>query len=80
VGHRRCNRVGVLPRELSPRWFVRLYPKTGRASIPPEKLLRALLGQVLYSIASSSSSWTTTHGVHQEPRAAVGGAIASRLL
>src|SRR5215468_1344202 len=38
-------------RELSPE-FARLYPKTGRPSIPPEKLLRALLLQILYSVRS----------------------------
>jgi transposase len=38
-------------RELSPE-FARLYPKTGRPSIPPEKLLRALLLQLLYSVRS----------------------------
>jgi len=36
---------------LSPR-FDRLYSATGRPSIPPEKLLRALLLQFLYSIRS----------------------------
>lgn len=36
---------------LSPR-FDRLYSATGRPSIPPEKLLRALLLQLLYSIRS----------------------------
>ena len=36
---------------LSPR-FDRLYAATGRPSIPPEKLLRALLLQLLYSIRS----------------------------
>jgi len=36
---------------LSPR-FERLYSSTGRPSIPPEKLLRALLLQMLYSIRS----------------------------
>jgi transposase len=36
---------------LSPR-FERLYSTTGRPSIPPEKLLRALLLQMLYSIRS----------------------------
>ena len=35
---------------LSPR-FDRMYSTTGRPSIPPEKLLRALLLQTLYSIA-----------------------------
>src|SRR5262244_291256 len=43
--------VDSVLRELSPE-FARLYPKTGRPSIPPEKLLRALLLQVLYSIRS----------------------------
>lgn len=37
--------------ELSPR-FAALYARTGRASIPPEQLLRALLLQVLYTIRS----------------------------
>ena len=38
-------------RELSPL-FERLYAKTGRPSIAPERLLRALLLQLLYSIRS----------------------------
>src|SRR3984885_6921006 len=37
--------------ELSPR-FARMYAKRGRPSIAPEKLLRALLLQVLYTIRS----------------------------
>jgi transposase len=37
--------------ELSPR-FNRLYAKVGRPSIAPEKLLRALLLQVLYTVRS----------------------------
>ncbi len=36
---------------LSPR-FAWLYAQTGRPSVPPEQLLRALLLQVLYSIRS----------------------------
>src|SRR5213593_4016952 len=43
--------VDAALRELSPE-FSRLYPKTGRPSIPPEKLLRALLLQLLYSVRS----------------------------
>jgi transposase len=43
--------VDAALRELSPE-FGRLYPKTGRPSIPPEKLLRALLLQMLYSVRS----------------------------
>src|ERR1039458_10713490 len=38
-------------RELQPR-FRKLYAKTGRPSIAPEKLLRALLLQALYSVRS----------------------------
>jgi transposase len=38
-------------RELKPR-FNRLYAKTGRPSIAPEKLLRALLLQLLHSVRS----------------------------
>src|SRR6266699_4347010 len=38
-------------RELKPR-FNRLYAKTGRPSIAPERLLRALLVQMLYSVRS----------------------------
>jgi len=38
-------------RDLQPR-FNKLYAKTGRPSIAPEKLLRALLLQVLYSVRS----------------------------
>lgn len=38
-------------RELSPR-FEKLYARTGRPSIAPEKLLRALLLQVLYTVRS----------------------------
>src|SRR6202166_4820436 len=38
-------------RELQPR-FQKLYAKTGRPSIAPEKLLRALLLQALYSVRS----------------------------
>ncbi len=43
--------VDVVLRELSPE-FQKLYSHTGRPSIPPERLLRALLLQVLYSIRS----------------------------
>jgi hypothetical protein len=38
-------------RQLQPR-FSRLYAKTGRRSVAPEKLLRALLLQALYSVRS----------------------------
>lgn len=38
-------------RELSPR-FAALYAESGRPSIPPEQLLRALLLQVLYTVRS----------------------------
>jgi transposase len=39
--------------DLSPE-FDRLYAKTGRPSIPPERLLRALLLQIFYSIRSEA--------------------------
>jgi transposase len=43
-----CNQA---LQELSER-FASLYSSLGRRSVPPEKLLRALLLQVLYSIRS----------------------------
>src|SRR5262250_1362884 len=45
------NLVDEILVELSPR-LNKLYSKVGRPSIPPEKLLRALLLQALYSIRS----------------------------
>ncbi|HEV2440823.1 MAG TPA: IS5 family transposase [bacterium] len=43
--------VDKILQELSPA-FDRLYSKVGRPSIPPERLLRALLLQVLYTVRS----------------------------
>src|SRR2546428_8894110 len=43
--------VDAVLRELSPQ-FAELYSRVGRPSIAPEKLLRALLLQALYSIRS----------------------------
>ncbi len=43
--------VDAALREVGPR-FSELYARTGRASIPPERLLRALLLQILFSIRS----------------------------
>ena len=43
--------VDVILKDLSPR-FENLYARTGRPSIAPERLLRGLLLQVLYSIRS----------------------------
>src|SRR5881409_1222601 len=43
--------VDTILAELSPE-FAKLYSPVGRPSIPPEKLLRALLLQVLYTIRS----------------------------
>src|SRR5581483_2198993 len=40
--------VDAVPADLSPE-FAQLYSPVGRPSTPPEKLLRALLLQVLYS-------------------------------
>jgi transposase len=41
--------VDTVRKELSPQ-FARLFSHTGRPSIAPEKLLRALLQQVLYTV------------------------------
>jgi transposase len=43
--------VDAVLRQISPR-FAMLYARTGRPSIPPEKLLRAQLLQILYTIRS----------------------------
>jgi len=43
--------VNAAPAEMSGEFDV-LYPPTGRDSIPPERLLRALLLQAFYSIRS----------------------------
>ena len=45
--------VDVALEQLSPR-FEALYSHTGRPSVPPEKLLRALLLQVFYSVRSEA--------------------------
>src|SRR5499427_2841373 len=43
--------VDDILKEMSPR-FAKLYAAMGRPSIPPERLLRALLLQVLYTVRS----------------------------
>jgi transposase len=43
--------IDEAPRQLTPR-FDHFYAKTGRPSIAPEKLLRALLLQALYAVRS----------------------------
>ena len=43
--------VDQILKEMSPR-FARLYSDLGRPSIPPERLLRALLLQIFYTIRS----------------------------
>jgi transposase len=52
--------VDSVLRELSPR-LAGLYAKTGRPSIPPEQLLRALVLQVLYSIRSERQLMEQLH-------------------
>ena len=63
IALRRIRRlVDKALRDMSPQ-FDALYPSCGRPSIPPERLLRALLLQVLFSVRSERelmSSWTTT--------------------
>ena len=57
--------VNAVLRTLSPE-FNKIYSIYGRPSIPPERLLRCLLLQVLYTVRSERmmmerwSSWTTT--------------------
>jgi transposase len=46
-----CKIVNAALTALSPE-FAKLYAKSGRPSIPPEKLLRALLLQAFYSVRS----------------------------
>ena len=43
--------VDTILKEMSPR-FARLYAEVGRPSIAPERLLRALLLQIFYSVRS----------------------------
>jgi transposase len=43
--------VDAILKEMSPR-FARLYAQVGRPSIPPERLLRALLLRIFYSVRS----------------------------
>ena len=50
------NLADACLREMSPL-FAQLYARTGRPSIPPEKLLRAKLLQVLYTIRMSLSNY-----------------------
>ena len=59
---------GVLE-QLSPR-FNRLYARAGRPSIAPEKLLRALILQLLYSVRSERQLMERrTHALLRDPRA-----------
>jgi transposase len=43
--------VDTILKEMSPR-FARLYSEVGRPSIPPERLFRALLLQIFYTVRS----------------------------
>jgi transposase len=52
---------------LSPR-FDQLYSRTGRPSIAPERLLRALLLQVLYSVRSERMLRKQPNGVRLASR------------
>jgi transposase len=45
------TRADRILREMSPR-FTKAYGRTGRPSVPPERLIKALLLQALYSIRS----------------------------
>ena len=63
--------VDDILKEMSPR-FAKLYADTGRPSIPPERLLRALLLQILYTVRSErlGRSGVEPRGIQQEPGAA----------
>ncbi len=51
------------------REFAALYSPIGRPSIPPEKLLRAMLLQAFYSIRNIDGSCSQNHPRHQRRRA-----------
>ena len=56
--------VDEVLKEMSPR-FSRIYSSSGRPSIAPEKLLRALLLQVLYSVRCArrdTAAWDAWDG------------------
>jgi transposase len=50
-------------RQLSPT-FSRLYSREGRPSIPPERLLRALLLQALYTVRVGSAADPALNSPH----------------
>ena len=54
----------VILKQLS-RTFSQMYSKIGRPSIPPEKLLRALLLQVLYTVRSERVLMEQPEGVRR---------------
>ena len=63
--------------------FEKLYSHTGRPSIPPERLLRALLLQVLYSIRSAKelSAWREAAvRARLKPDSATAGALGKEEL
>jgi hypothetical protein len=45
------------------RDFDRVYAEGGRSSVPPERLVRALVLQVLYSIRSERLQWDVRRGM-----------------
>jgi transposase len=50
---RAIRAIGDEALEVRSAAFAALYAKTGRPSIPPEKLMRALLLQAFYSVRSA---------------------------
>ena len=59
--------VDEVLRGLSPQ-FDALYTRTGRPSIPPEKLVRALLLQLLYSVRSERQVMVYVHTLAADER------------
>jgi hypothetical protein len=58
--------------------FQAMYSREGRPSIPPEKLLRALLLQVLYTIRSARLLMENRHGLVISPRLTAATGTAER--
>src|SRR5262245_24180170 len=67
--------------------FAKIYADRGRPSIPPERLLRALLLQAFYTIPSETQLMEQLHYtdlgancVHEEPRTAAGSGGCAQFL
>ena len=70
--------VDEVLRGLSPQ-FDALYARAGRPSIAPEKLLRALLLQLLYSVRSERQLIRALETYHQERRQVIESSPRARV-